>query len=706
MRVRTCTLGGVLAAGMALGLPASAVAQAPVQGGSQRFVPGEAIVRFEPGVTAAERRDTRGDADVTFDESLRLPRTQVVAFDGPVRAAIERLEGEPGVAYAQPNYRYHATADTFSGQQWGLGALPGVDVLPAWARTRGAGQVIAVLDTGVDLTHPDLAANLWTGPGGIHGFDFVDNDNVPDDHHYHGTHVAGTAAAVADNNIGVAGVAPQAQIMAVRVLDGDGGGDSGATINGIDFAATNGAGVINVSLGGPGADQATQDAITRAELRGSVIVAAAGNEASNNDLVPFSPCSLPNANIVCVAAIDNQSELASYSNFGVASVDVGAPGGDAEEPEEQEIVSTKPAYRVKFNENFEGTTPLDDWTQSGSGEPWDVAFLDTNWASDSPGQYANNSSSQIAADTPVSLTGERACRADFLYQVDTAPGDFLNVRFQTGSGLLSLDFSGQDAGFPFEAALPELDGQASVTPILRLSSDGAGQDNGAIVDDLRIACRGSAPADYDDEIVAPFDFDLSAGDGGGSYMAISGTSMAAPHVAGVAAIVRAADPGAPPAQVVQAIKNGSKRLPSLQSKTVMAGAVDALGAIDAALALPNPQPVTPTPEPTTPARARFGRVSVDRRGVVTMRLRGDAGTSGAAMLTANITAARVRRVARKTFRIGSTGRVAVKLRLSRLARRQLRLRRRLPVRARVVLTNSAGLKSSATARLRVALRRR
>ena len=134
---------------------------------------------------------------------MAVPHTQVVSFDGSVADAIARLEDQPGVVDAQPNYIYHAFAaapnDTQFGHLWGMGGTPGVGALPAWDRSRGAGQVIAVVDTGVDLTHPDLAGNLWTGPGGVHGHDFVDNDDVPDDFNLHGTHVAGTAAATADN---------------------------------------------------------------------------------------------------------------------------------------------------------------------------------------------------------------------------------------------------------------------------------------------------------------------------------------------------------------------------------------------------------------------------------------------------------------------------------------------------------------------------
>ena len=209
-----------------------------------------------------------------FEESLLLARTQLVSFDGPVREAVARLEDQPGVVDAQPNYIYHALAaapnDTYFGHLWGLGATPGVGALPGWDRSLGAGQVIAVVDTGVDLTHPDLVPNLWSGPGGIHGHDFVDDDDVPDDFNLHGTHVAGTAAAAANNALGVAGVAPQAQIMAIRSLDAEGSGTSFAIADGIAFAANSGAGIINLSLGGPAGpgDDLMSSAISAGGLEG------------------------------------------------------------------------------------------------------------------------------------------------------------------------------------------------------------------------------------------------------------------------------------------------------------------------------------------------------------------------------------------------------------------------------------------------------
>jgi thermitase len=711
----------------------------------ERFAQGEALVRFEPGVVAAERREAREDAAVEFEESLLVPRLQVVRFDGSVKAAIARLERQPGVAYAQPNFRYHTLAvsnDTHAAQLWGLEPTPGVGVAAAWPRTQGAGQVIAVVDTGVDITHPDLLANLWSNPGEVpgngvdddsngmaddfRGRDFVHNDGDPSDHENHGTHVSGTAAAVANNGLGVAGVAPAAQIMAVRVLDGNGSGMTSDIANGIAYATNEGAGVINLSLGAPagGEDGAMQNAIALAGTRGTVVVAAAGNDSSNNDVAPTSPCNLPNENLICVAAVDDGGNLASYSNFGRATVDVAAPGGDFD-PGEQEILSTKPSWGVPvFSEGFEGGTGA--WTSTTNALAWgvdDVPFSGAQSAADSPNAaYQPNTLSRLDKSTPIdSLAGKQGCRMHFSARlnvndldVNGNPLDFVGVGVVSGAQAVGQDFWGSTftSFMPIELTISDLDGRSDVTPSLRFTSNGSNQQDGAYIDDLRIFCRAS---DYNDVVVPPDDFELAAGSGGGSYMAISGTSMATPHVSGVAALVRATDPGAPPAQVVQAIREGAKPSGDLALYTASGGAVDAAGAMDRALALSNPSPPPPPPPPpppappTAPAKARFGSVSVNRRGVVTLRLFGNPGTTGVLTLRAEIVRpriARLVRVARKTFRIGSTGRATVKPRLTRAALRQLRRTRRLRVRATVVLKNAAGLTSTSRARLRLRLRRR
>jgi thermitase len=718
----------VLVLALAAALPAGASAELKTQTSGQRFVPGEALVRYESGTAAAERRELRGAADVEFEQSLELPRTQLVSFDGSVRDAIARLEDQPGVIDAQPNYRYHAFAaapnDTHFGNLWGLAGVPAsVDVLPAWDRSRGAGQVIAIVDTGVDLTHPDLQANLWTGPGGIHGHDFVDDDNVPDDFNLHGTHVAGTAAAIAGNNLGVAGVAPQAQIMAVRALDGDGSGSSLTIAQGIVFAADSGAGVINLSLGGPSGpgDQLMSDSIAHAEQKNTVVVAAAGNGGAdgvgdNNDAAPTTPCTLPNPNLICVAAVTKTGGRSSFSNFGATTVDLGAPGGNGSGIADQDILSTKPSWAAPlFAENFESgftnwtaahTTGTVDWGPAGGG----IGGGDS--ATDSPaGDYAANTHSSFQKTTALNLTGQRGCRLDFyvrLVGIETftdPSGNFVDsvgVGVATGTGGIGQSFAG-DTGTSFERveqSISGADNRSDVKPTFTFDSDGTDQGDGGYVDNYNLLCRGNS---YDNTIASE---EALAGH---SYTAIAGTSMASPHVAGVAALVRAIDPGASPSQVVQALRNGAKPDGGMAGVTVTGGVVDAVGAMDASLAIPNTQPLPgppgPTP-PTAPHRPSFGRLAVSPKGVITLVVKGDPDTTGVVTLTANITAARVRVIAKRAFAIGARGSATVKLKPNRAALSQLRRKRKLTVKAKAVLKNAAGLKSSRTATIRLRITRR
>jgi serine protease len=224
-----------------------------------------------------------------------------------------------------------ATSDPHFGRQWGL---VNIQAEQAWATADGTGALIAVVDSGVDLGHPDLASKLVTLPGA----DFSDGQDAdgPQDENGHGTHVAGIAGAITNNGVGVAGTAPGARIMPVRVLDQDGSGTTDQVATGIRFAADNGADVINLSLGFlSGVDTVVRilgdldpvyEAIDHAWSAGATIVVAAGNDT-------FPLCAEPSAHprVVCVGATDVRDLRSFYSNSDatLTSQYLVAPGGDA-----------------------------------------------------------------------------------------------------------------------------------------------------------------------------------------------------------------------------------------------------------------------------------------------------------------------------------------------------------------------------------------
>jgi subtilisin family serine protease len=265
----------------------------------------------------------------------------------------------PGVVWAHPDRRVEAALvpnDPFLGTSgsWGqtwedLWGLTNVSARAAWDVTRGRPVgggpplVVAVTDTGIDPTHPDIAANTWTNPGevpgngvdddangfvdDVRGWDFVGGDADPVDDHGHGTHVAGTVAAVGDNGLGIVGVAWEAQVMAVKFLDAGGSGTDSGGAAAILYAVDNGADVVNASWGGTGFSPVVADAIAAAHAAGVVFVAAAGNDSSL--LGDFYPAGDPN--VITVSAFDHTDTIAFFSNYGPA-IDVGAPGGGERPP--------------------------------------------------------------------------------------------------------------------------------------------------------------------------------------------------------------------------------------------------------------------------------------------------------------------------------------------------------------------------------------
>jgi subtilisin family serine protease len=285
------------------------------------------------------------------DDGLTGLQVVTLPSDLSVDEAIAEYKKNPDVLYAQPNYIYHLNAvtpdDTYYGSQWGLNntIYPDADIAApdAWGISTGSDSVVvAVVDTGVDYNHPDLAANIWANTDEIpsngldddfngyaddtRGWNFWDNTTDPMDGNYinntyHGTHCAGTIGAVGNNNKGIAGVSWNAKIMPLRVANQYGDLYESDAILAINYAGANGADIISNSWGGYSNSQALKDAI---DISPALVICAAGNDGVNNGT--FIPASYDSANIISVAASTSTDQLAFFSNYGEIPVDLAAPG--------------------------------------------------------------------------------------------------------------------------------------------------------------------------------------------------------------------------------------------------------------------------------------------------------------------------------------------------------------------------------------------
>jgi subtilisin family serine protease len=352
------------------------------------YVEGELLVRFAPDdngvLPTSQQRDSLMSYSLGAQQKRQykiVPGLSLVMLPPgiTVKQALATLSKDTKILYAQPNYEYNALAtlpnDPRFNELWGMnntgqtGGTPGADINApeAWDIATGTGGiVVAVIDTGVDYTHPDLSDNMWinepefTGKPGvdddgngyiddIYGYDFVNNDGDPMDDYYHGTHCAGTVGAVGNNAIGVTGVCWSLKIMAVKFLDSSGSGTTADAISSIQYAMDMGARVMSNSWGGTGYDEGLKDAIDAAGRAGIVFVAAAGNDNVNNDTSPHYPSSFNSENIIAVMATDKYDAKASFSNYGPVSVDLGAPGVD--------ILSCEPGGGYRFLQGTSMATP-------------------------------------------------------------------------------------------------------------------------------------------------------------------------------------------------------------------------------------------------------------------------------------------------------------------------------------------------------------
>lgn len=309
------------------------------------------IVRFTGEEYTAERA-----AGIRAVEASALQQIDVLSADDSVVLRMERdaaraLIGKPGIQYIEVDRRVRArlqTDDPLLSQQYSLEGAASSNVTSAWDTSVGAPtKLVAVIDSGADLTHPDLVANIWANPkeipgngrdddrngfkDDVNGYDFVNKDAVPQDDYGHGSHVAGIVAAAGNNTTGVAGVAWGTKVVVVKALDESGSGYISDVAKALDYVVElrrKGAPIIavNLSLGGSTYSSALYRAIERARNYDILVMAAAGNTADDNDSVPSYPANFKLDNIVSVAATDQTAQLAGYSNYGAGSVHLAAPG--------------------------------------------------------------------------------------------------------------------------------------------------------------------------------------------------------------------------------------------------------------------------------------------------------------------------------------------------------------------------------------------
>ncbi len=360
-RVVLCVLALFLFAGV---VTAGFTTTAPSTSTSTEYKEGYLLVRFtEQGTTAAANSTRQAVLNAVGGGSIvkmysSIPGLALVKLPTGANTLTSqaKFRTTAGVAYAEPDYigKFAGVPnDTRFGELWGMNntgqnggtADADIDAPEAWNLTTGGTEVIvSICDSGLDYTHPDLAANVWVnlaeenGRAGvdddnngyiddIHGYDFASGDAEPDDNVGHGTHVAGTVGAVGNNGKGVAGVNWSVRLMACKIGDVNGILISDV-IEGIQYSIDMGAKVMNHSWGGYGFSQALYDAIVNSQAAGLLFVAAAGNEYNDNDTFPAYPASYDIDNIISVLATNSLDQKADFSNWGQITVDIGAPGVD------------------------------------------------------------------------------------------------------------------------------------------------------------------------------------------------------------------------------------------------------------------------------------------------------------------------------------------------------------------------------------------
>ena len=529
----------------------------------EAFVEGEALVRFAPALSGASAQYVASSAGMSvaasfgaLSEASGRQYLHLRSDSKSTREMIDELSKTPGVEVVEPNFIRSVRStpdDPRFVEQWALrnsgqtGGTPGADIgaTEAWAiRTDASGAVVAVLDTGVYYAHEDLAANMWDGSAlGFpnHGWNFADDSDDPYDMFIHGTHCAGMIAAVGNNALGTAGAAWNARIMAVKILDDEGMGTSAMALAGYDWVLArkkHGVNVvaINASFGGSDPSDLEREAIAALGDAGVLFIAAAGNNNADNDRIPFYPASYNLPNIISVAASDHNDARASFSNFGATSVHIAAPGVD--------IVSTLPHFRpvgpaffFDDMENGDAKWREGRWNASArefvpdAGTSWalaaDAAFSPVHsWTSSPPSAKGSYHGIATYVDIDLTSVAETHCALNMRAMYSISEGNWMDIYYSKDGGA-TWSYMGGKGAADSEGEWEEL--SFYIPPSFRTNTFRFG---------IGLEIASDAPGDF----VRIDDVRASAIETDSAYGKMSGTSMAAPHVAGAAALLAAAYP--------------------------------------------------------------------------------------------------------------------------------------------------------------------
>lgn len=584
------------------------------------FAPGEVIVKFRQnrfnGLRPLSSEQNFPIKEWINDGNLAVLQ---VRKGQSVEQAASELAADPSVEYAEPNYILHIASlpnDSSFGKLWGLnntgqsvngstGAVDSdIDAPEAWALETDAGQtaIVAVIDTGVAYNHPDLSANMWNGSAGCkdenngvisggcpnHGWDFFNNDNTPLDDNGHGTHLAGTIAAVADNNTGIAGLSKRnkIKIMALKAFDNQGAGPVSDVAKAISFAKNNGVKIINASFAGPGNSQTLRDVV--AAFPG-LVIAAAGNSGANNEVAPEYPASYTLENIISVAATDQSDNLAGFSNYGVTAVDVGAPGTNIYSATYSQVTTN---LLFETFESVASSSLPSGWTQDGA---WGVVDKTAVWGSawgkvlagDWHRPYAANGNTAVTSPA-YPLTGAAQASFEFWTRCDTSY--HLNSEGTIFQDFMALEFSADGADYS----------QIQRWNELSLDIENGEPENSAgwatkfynlsipvdyLTENFKFRFRWATDAvdnDYDGCVVDDLLISKTYVNSN-SYRYLQGTSMAAPHAAGLAGLLWSAKSDLTSAEVKAAILNTGDPVSSLAGKTVTGKRINAFNALKSVL---------------------------------------------------------------------------------------------------------------------------